>query len=661
MTRHHAYPRHVFPGLAAVGVFLLAGCAVAPVPMERDELRQIVRDDKRAASQNMATVSGPITLPEAVARALKYNLEHRTRLWEQALAAGQLDASRFDMLPRMLANLGYFSRDKDTGTWSPDPAGNPSSTRAPVSSDRKHSIADFGLSWSVLDFGLSYYGAQQNADRVLIAAERRRKALHTLIQNVRTAFWRAASAEKLARDVRETIDLAEKALADSRKLASSRGKAPAEALRYQRALLENLRTLETVERELAAARIELASLLNLPPGADFRLAEPVGVMAQPGPLALPIERMEEMALERNADLRENVYNARIASTETRKALLKLFPNLNFSYANKHDTNSFLVHQSWQETAVQISWNMLNLVSGPSQMDAAKTAVKVAESRRMTVQMAVLTQLHLAARQHDTALRLYERSDAIWQVDDGLLEFARQGVAAETQGQQAMVTSRSAAILSLVRRYQALAGVHEAASKLEATLGLEPQIESLDDISLPDLARLIEKSLSQWPGRVIETSEAPAATAIAAIAPVQTVLAAPPLAVPALVAPPLAVSPVTVPPPATPALAASTASTPAAAFTAPPGVPPASSDTATTEAAADWVVRLGAHRNPGHAKDVARRARKLELPIFVEAAVAAEAASQRTKVRAGPFATREEAEGALLKLAQAGLEGSVGPR
>jgi outer membrane protein TolC len=489
----------------SAAVLLLGGCAVTPVPLQTDELKSIVQQDQASTVKDMAPVSGAITLSEAIARALKYNLDHRAKLWEQALAVGQLDASRFDMLPKLMANLGYDTRDKTANTWR---AVNdqPSSTPSDVSADKTHSTTDLGLSWNILDFGLSYYGAHQNADRVLIAQERRRKALHTLIQNVRTSFWRAASAEKLAGEVRDTIALAEKTFADSRKLSEARGKAPADALRYQRNLLESLRTLETLERELAAAKIELASLLNLPPGTDFKLAEPVGVLANPGAITLGISRMEEMALEQNPDLRENAYNARIAATETRKALLRLFPNLSFNYAGKHDNNAFLVNQGWNEAGARISWNMLSLLSGPSQMDAAETAVKVAEAKRMTVQMAVLTQVHLASRQYATAVKLFERSDAIWKVDNELLDFAKSGVAAQTKGEQEMISARTSSILSLVRRYQSLAQVHEAASKLEATLGLEPKISSLDDISLTDLTALIEKSLNQWPAKTAAAPE-----------------------------------------------------------------------------------------------------------------------------------------------------------
>lgn len=626
---------------------LAAGCATTPEPFTPEAYRQITLRDNQAARSGMEPLNGPLTLPEAVARALKYNLEHRTKLWEQALAAGQFEAGRFDMLPRVMANLGYHDRTNPADTWSPDAQGNPSATRAPVSAERRHATSDLGLSWSILDFGLSYHGAQQNADRVLIANERRRKAVHTLIQNVRTAYWRAASAEKLAQEVRDTIVMAETALADSRKIETDRVKAPGDALRYQRALLENLRTLESVERELSAARVELANLVNLPPALPFTLIEPVGPLAQPGPLSMPVEQMEELALARNADLKEHAYNTRIAAIETRKTLLRLFPNLSLSLTAKHDTNDFLVNKSWSESAVQVSWNLLNLLAGPSQMDVAETAAKVAEARRATTHMAVLMQVHLAARQYDTALRLFDRSHAIWDVDRRLLELARAGEQAQTQSQQALVSARTTTILSLLRRYQALAGVHESASKLHATLGLEPEIGSLDDIGLKPLEALIEKTLTRAIGQTAAVPPAPTPAAA-----VQTVAPTPPAPMAATSATALSSSaPAVVP-------AATTPATPVAVPVATPVAKPQES-TQVTARPVEWVVRLGAHRNTDYALGLARRARALDLPAFVEEDDTA--AIRRTRVRAGPFASREDAEAARKKLKVQGLDGQPAQR
>ncbi|WP_081700214.1 TolC family protein [Azonexus hydrophilus] len=479
-------------------LLLLSGCASLPEPMSQAEIKAIAQADREEARKDVAPLIAPLTLEEAIARGLKYNLDHRTRLLEQALASGQLEAGGFDMLPRVLASAGYRSRDNSSNSFAPIPGTDkPSSTESPISADRTHTTSDLGLSWNILDFGISYYNSKQNADRVLVAAERRRKAMHVLIQSIRSAFWRVASAQRLQAEVNNTIREAEASLADARKVSEERIKAPADALRYQRALLENLRTLESIQREMATARIELAQLINVPAGSLIRVAEPASFLLEDRLMRVDVTRMEELAMAHNADIREQVYNARIAATETRKALLRLFPALTVSFTGKHDSNSFLVNQSWQEVAAQVSFNLINLLSGPSQMDVAEAGVRLAEQRRVAMQMAVFTQLHLARQDFETALRQFMRSDAIWEVDRQLYEMTAKGEAQQTQGAQARVAARTGAILSLLRRYQTLAQAHAAASRLQASIGLEPQIGNLDAISLPELTQTIAKTLADW--------------------------------------------------------------------------------------------------------------------------------------------------------------------
>lgn len=494
--------------LATVGglALFLSGCVTTPQPLQETDIKTIARADRDAALKDVAPIIAPLTLDEAIARALKYNLDHRTRLLEQALASGQLKAGGYDMLPRVLASAGYYSRNNSTNSFQPIlGTENPSDIEAPISSDRQRDTIDLGLQWNALDFGISYYNSKQNADRLLVAAERRRKTMHVLIQSVRSAFWRVASAQRLEAEVVSTIRESEAALADARQLTLERVKAPAEALRYQRALLENLRTLEAIQRELIASRIELTQLINLPQGTPFRVVEPEQFQLEDRLVRLDVERLEEVAIANNADIRETFYNARIATVETRKALLRLFPALNLTYGVKDDSNRFLVNQTWNETAAQLSMNLLNLLSGPSQMNVAEGGVRLAEQRRGAVQMAVITQLHLARQDFETSLLQFARADAIWDVDRQLYEITAQSEAEQTQGAQARIASRTSALLSLLRRYQTLAQAHAAASRLQASLGLEPQIGNLDDISLPDLTALIGKTLAQW-----ETLELPVA-------------------------------------------------------------------------------------------------------------------------------------------------------
>ncbi|MCQ9426502.1 TolC family protein [Pseudomonas sp. LJDD11] len=495
------FNRHVATVLQAgtvSGVLLLTGCmSLDPQPLERGALQEQVHQDTLTARQNVPAIAGPLTLDEAIARALKYNLDSRSREMEQALAMSQYDVGNFDMLPKMIAAAGYSRRSEYATTRAVDSVtGEPSLANPYISSDKQHATSDLGLTWSVLDFGLSYYEAKQNADRVLIASERRRQAMHVLVQDVRSAFWRAASAQKLQASVKQSTALAESALADARQAETERLRSPVESLRYQRQVLENLRLLEAIEQELGTAKVELAALINAPLGANLTVVEPAETFNK-RVLDLPVEQLEAHALEQNALLREQNYNTRIASQETRKTLLRLFPNLSLNYSLRHDSDKYLINNNWNEAGAQLSFNLLNILSAPAQMRLAKAGIAVADQRRVATQMAVLAQVHIARLQYANALQQFQRADAIWQVDDRLNQQTANRAQAQAVGALDTVASNTSAILSQLRRYQAMALANAAASKLQATLGMEPAIGNLNEVPLAQLQQEVHASLAQW--------------------------------------------------------------------------------------------------------------------------------------------------------------------
>jgi outer membrane protein TolC len=121
---------------------------------------------------------------------------------EEAIAMGQLDVTKFDMLPKLLAQAGYTWRDTDRISYSANSSTLQRSDSTPfISQDRIHTLKELNLTWSMLDYGMGYYSSKQQANRFLIAGEKRRKAMHLLVQDVKTAYWRAASAQLLRDDV----------------------------------------------------------------------------------------------------------------------------------------------------------------------------------------------------------------------------------------------------------------------------------------------------------------------------------------------------------------------------------------------------------------------------------------------------------------------------
>ena len=491
-------PRSGFLGAVVLTLAALSGCAaIAPTALTAGDMATANRSDQTRMRDQVAPLSGALTLEEAVARGLKYNLDRRARMMEEALALNQLDVNNYDMLPRLVAQAGYSHRNNDRINLSRDVLTGQPSTSQFVSQDRGHHFGDLGLTWNLLDLGLGYFGARQQADRVMIASERRRKAMHLLIQDIRTAFWRATSAQKLQSQVQLTLAAAEEALVDSRTAETERVRNPIDALRYQRQLLENLRLLEAVAQELASAQVELAALINAPLGQPIVIAELALPAVDASVLKLPLADLEEAALGQNADLREQHYNARIAREETHKAMVRMFPYLSFSYALKYDSDSYLVNRNWNEAGLQLSFNLFNLLTGPAQIRLAESGVALADQRRMAMQMTVLAQLHLARLLLMNAQSQFDRADAIFVTDQKIADLSRNRERAQVLSKLDRVANDTAGILSLLRRYQALAQVQKAESQLLANLGLEPRIGSTSELSLSDLTEQVRRQSDPW--------------------------------------------------------------------------------------------------------------------------------------------------------------------
>lgn len=484
--------------LSLVSASTLTGCfSIQPKPFSPVEIQKQAKLDQVVAHTNVEPLSGPISLEESVARALKYNLDRRIRLLEEAISLNQFDVNKYDMLPKLVASAGYNNNSEYRITNAVDSVtGRPSLANPFISSDKQHAVTDLGLSWNLLDFGLSYYNGQQDADRVLIANERRRKAMHILMQDVRSAYWRAVSAQQLREKVRNAIHSADNALLDAKKSEDERLRPPLDSLRYQRQVLENLRLLEAIDQELATARIELAHLINVPLSSDLKVIEPIAPLSRVL-LQLPIQDLEELAILQNADLREQFYNARIATQETKKAMLRIFPNLNLGANIKHDNDRYLIHQSWNDVSAQLSYNFLNLLSMPARTKLAEAGVALADQRRIATQMAILAQVNVAAMQYSSAILQFERADTIWAVENKINTHIANSAQAQKQSKLDEVASNTSMILSHLRRYQSLALAQSAAGKLQATLGMEPDIASVQDMSVTELTTVLRRSFENW--------------------------------------------------------------------------------------------------------------------------------------------------------------------
>lgn len=476
----------------AAAVFL-AGCgAVKPRPLTHDEVTARVKNDQQAMYKDQEPVNGPITLSDAMARALKYNLDYRLKLMETALSRGLLDVSELDMLPKLMTDAGYRWRSNDSGGTSIGIQDRIVSLRPSTSEERVHYLADATLSWDVLDFGLSYYRAKQQADDVNVTDERRRKVLQNIVQDVRDAYWRALGAQRLLGESETLAENIQAALEKSREAERAGVLPPVEGLEYQRALLDAMTLVNQKRQEMEFARRELAALMNLAPGTKFELADSAEAPLSQVPGNL--DQLEQLALEQRPELREEDYKTRIDAIETKKQIAALFPNLNLFGGVGHDSNKYLYNESWAQGGVSMSMNLFRLAGIPAIRRTNEARMKVDEARRMALGMAVLTQVRVSVERYKLAVYDHRLAEQSAQVDQRLASVAKAGSGNQFTSELETLRTQARSMVSRFQEASSYASAQSAYGRVLNSVGIDLMPEQVAGSDVATLSKAIQDSL-----------------------------------------------------------------------------------------------------------------------------------------------------------------------
>ncbi len=479
---------------------LLAGCNLNPVPVTPQERLATMMQDTSEMYAKQEPIKGPMTFYEALARALKYNFDHRLTMMEAVLQDTQLEVATLNMLPKLTANAGYQFRDRKLGSSSEDfynPGQNAlNNTRFATSQDPSRGIADITFAWNILDFGVSYFQAKQQADRILIAQERRRKVVNNLIKEVLEAYWSANIADRLLPGLEPVLAEAERALEVSRKIESDRLQPIISVLEYQRSLLRIIDQLRKLKADLLVAKPKLAGLINAPMHANLVLAEPE-VTPEPPELKASVVELENLGLFYRGDLREEIYQERISRADVWKEMLKVLPGLTIPIGMNWDSNSFLVEQLWFEAGARTTFNLINLIAAPKVWKSAETQVEVARTRRKALSIAALVQINIGYQQYLKALSSYKTARELSKVDDNIYTATANSAASDAGSELERIHAATSALASQLEREQNLADVYGALGNIYASIGLDPVTGGIEHVTVRALAVQLEKTLDSW--------------------------------------------------------------------------------------------------------------------------------------------------------------------
>jgi outer membrane protein TolC len=470
--------------ISVVASFVITGCSIKPEAMLKEDVKEMVKKDLTTLSDVVQPVTKPISLDEAIDRGLNHNLQKRVKILETALSNQQLDLVYYDMLPSLTASAGYSERNNYAGSASTtfDENGNPRPLDAnpsySVSQDKERTTSDLTFSWNILDFGLSYVRAQQQADKFLIAQEKQKKVEHNLTQEIRRAYYQAVSSQDLLKRIQPMMVEVKKALSDSKEIQNQRvAKSPMEALSYQRELLDILRSLHTLESSLISAKVELAELMGLKPGIVFDLADKVEKNYDIPQIDMSLEEMELIALENRPELAESRYQERISEKEITAAKLKLLPGINLSTSLSYENSDYLLNNDWYSYGANVSWNLLNVFKANEMNKLAKTQVEVAKEQNLALSMAVLSQVHLSIIKFNQAKKEYLLAKDYLNVADDIYKLVEVENDLNINSRLVLIKEKLNHILATLRYSSSYANVQNSYGRIYASIGVDKKIET----------------------------------------------------------------------------------------------------------------------------------------------------------------------------------------
>lgn len=475
---------------------VLVGCSVATEPLSVGERQQLMSDTLKAV-QLQKLNDGKISLYEAMARALVFNFDTRLDALEEDITKDRLTAGYWNFLPQSVASAGIAHRDKVQASNSVSITTGSESLETSSSTENTRQTGDLRFTWNVLDFGVSYYNLKQTSNQNLMAQERHRRVVRQLLQDVRSAFWRAVAAQRLLGGVSAMLDRLQKAIDTADKIQTDRLQNPLDTLAYKRELYDKLLQLSAIRKNLLSSKLELAKLMNIVPSTSYELVVPKETPRPPKDVGATVERLSLIALQARPEILEAGYNERIAADEVKKSMARMFPGLELSFSTNFDSNKFLLHKNWNDFGLKVSWNLLNFASGWNELEISKKQEAISVLRRQTLGMAVMAQVNIAYLDYDEAVTTYYTINNLADINQQIETLQRSQSSARNMGELQLIKLELDSLVADLRRDEQYANVQNALGRLMYSSGINIYDDLPSSHKVEALAAAIEETEADW--------------------------------------------------------------------------------------------------------------------------------------------------------------------
>lgn len=479
MTRLCLPPRiRAWLGRSVLGLVLclavLSGCGPEPDPYERRQTNAALDRGRHIASK--LTFTGPLTVDDVVSFALTHNLDMALQERERQIQRELNTRSWFKLLPNLNGTHDYNFRNEYAASRSVNLKTGEESLTTSYSGDKESKRASVSLVWNLLDFGMSYYMARQEGQRLFQTDQQIRRTRQNLALNTTRAYWTCAVLKKATDQAAELITRLEERQEKLEARLEDKTLPQREGLQARKEMMLILKRLHSYEREYQNARLGLVNLMGLPADMQFEIADVDFPLFEEYDKYSAKALVEEAVLSRPELYREDA-EERISQHELRLSLMRMLPSPSLLLGSYWDDNPFIYASSWQQVGVSTAWNLFSIPEHLQTRKAAKLNHELVQQRRMALAVGVVSQVYLSLVDYHQAAEGSIASGEIMLVHDDLVgvteSLLREGKANEAD----LLTAEIERFFATVQHMQSFADFQASTAKLKNTVGRDPELAS----------------------------------------------------------------------------------------------------------------------------------------------------------------------------------------
>ncbi len=482
-------------GWICLTLLLLSACSMTPKPFSiQQRFEEAKKDLAQGYSDKKQAKYKKIDFYQALARGLKYNLDYRIKLANTALQMGQLDLAEFTMFPSLNASGSIYSRNNELSSSSVTNTGQISD----ISNSTPNTVRSLrtAISWNILDFGLSYVKAKEQADKFLIAQQEARKQLQQLAQDILTSYWEAYSAQQLITQTKafqaELNKASQKVEIAVRDLSIPREN----LLTYQEAILDGKRRLIQLQYKYDKAMYDLKRLLSLPPDQKLILTALPHSMIRTTDLShMNFEKLDAVTLVSRPELWGQGYQKRIATLGVKTAILQALPGITLNEGWNYNSNKFLLNLNWLDQSLDLAWNLLNVASLPTAIHSAKDLELYEQIKQMALTLGILTETRYAFSRYQSLRNEYYVAKNQTQTAYALYELAKNREEASLASSRQVILARIHALTKKMDEDLLLSDLSKARGELYLSAGFDMLPLGISDKPLPMVIKMIKRSFA----------------------------------------------------------------------------------------------------------------------------------------------------------------------